>query len=879
MALRGGAADGSNLLVCAPTSSGKTLIAEIVVVQSIRNQKRALYLVSHKALAEQKYEDFLTKFSAPGTVVPGSVGLSTGDREEGELQADVLISTYEKALALILSEQIDVATCTVVADEFQILADDTRGPNIELLCTILKIRGTSQFVALTATVENADDPAGWMDCNLMRSTKREVPLDQEIWFDGRRYAITFGQDEGTECEDAPPLPGDLVPAVKRLVDKGFGPILVFVETRREASGYAADFAKNRQVARSGISLSEQLDLFTEPSERSVSLRQSTERRVAFHSADLTPPERQIIEQGFLENEFDVCFATSTLAAGVNFPFRTVVFPKLTYQYGDRKNDFITRSDYTNMSGRAGRLQIHERGLCILLPQTKAELRHANDLVLPTNDNVYSRFAELSMRQAVLTLVAAGLGDTETNLFAFFENTYYWYLTLDRNPSKLDIVRNDGQRALTWLVEAELIDQQDDLYLPTPLGLATARSGLLPQTAIDFKQLLTTHYSDLNNEFDNCIPGIVHWVCSADEFLGEAPIRFLPYPIGGVTPGTQGFLSGNRFFRGFDRTNSRLNQNVHALLQYLSGMGERQINHHTHITSGNLHRLALDVNWILDGINVLAAVPDLGCPQSLGNKIAVLSRRIRWGAPANAIDLIRLSNRARVPGLGRQRAMKLVNEDIVDFDDVAEAGLTKLTELLGSATRAEALLTAVSDFSEVSAERLIAIHHRLGEKIGLSKEINECLTHNGTEYESAIVKFLKKIEGWKVTVIDDGIRQNVPDILVECENRSVLIEMKTSTSRMGLVKKEDAFAVIQKAMMFDKEMKRATLGKPGFDEVSKENAASSVEEVTLVEHAVFMEAALRVLVGEITPNDFLTWITESGLAEFVRIPGRRTDLLL
>ena len=79
---------------------------------------------------------------------------------------------------------------------------------------------------------------------------------------------------------------------------------------------------------SGIEIAEQLELFSEPTEPSEKLKSFAEKCVAFHTADLSAQERQVLEDGFAKSRFEVCFATSTLAAGVNFPFRTIVFPKL-----------------------------------------------------------------------------------------------------------------------------------------------------------------------------------------------------------------------------------------------------------------------------------------------------------------------------------------------------------------------------------------------------------------------------------------------------------------------------------------------------------------------------------------------------------------------
>ena len=352
LALEEGVASGESLIVCAPTSSGKTLVGEIAVHQALRRGTRCLYLVSHKALADQKYSDFQRRFSNDASNPFGTVGLSTGDREEGNIQSDILVATYEKGLVLVLAGQINARDSVVVADELQIIGDPNRGPGIEILCTSLRQQGVGQFVALTATVENPNDFASWIQCKLVHSHIRDVDLRQEIWYRNRCYAVTFGQDVG-EPDEGSHYPDSTLDVVTHLIKQERAPILVFTESRREASRYATDFGRRRQKHATGIGMAEQLELFSEPTEGSSKLQSSAERRIAFHTADLSPQEREVIEAGFLNNDFDVCFATSTLAAGVNFPFQTVVFPKLTYQYGDRSGTRIVRSDYRNMSGRAG----------------------------------------------------------------------------------------------------------------------------------------------------------------------------------------------------------------------------------------------------------------------------------------------------------------------------------------------------------------------------------------------------------------------------------------------------------------------------------------------------------------------------------------------
>ena len=339
-ALLKGAADGESLVVCAPTSSGKTLVGEIAIVQGIRKGRRCLYLVSHKALAEQKYEDFRQSIDLREAGHHVSVGLGTGDREAGEFHCDLMVATYEHALSLMLSGRIDSENTVVIADELQILGDDTRGPSIEILCTLLRNSKLAQFIALTATVENAGDLADWLKADSCLSHVRDVELLQEVRFRSRRVVTKFGHVAPLSSAKAPSSP-DPARVIQSLLDQGHGPILVFAETRREVRDLARGFA---QRLRHGVAVQSrdqaQLELFTEPTDLSSDLLFATRRRVAIHTADLSLDERKFIEAGIDEGRFDVCFATSTLAAGVNFPFRTVVFPNLTYRYGDRRGTQI-----------------------------------------------------------------------------------------------------------------------------------------------------------------------------------------------------------------------------------------------------------------------------------------------------------------------------------------------------------------------------------------------------------------------------------------------------------------------------------------------------------------------------------------------------------
>lgn len=277
--------------------------------------------------------------------------------------------------------------------------------------------------------------------------------------------------------------------------------------------------------------------------------------------------------------------------------------------------------------------------------------------------------------------------------------------------------------------------------------------------------------------------------------------------------------------------------------------------------------------MLDGLHSIAAVPNLKCPQSVGNNLSLLSRRIRWGAPAEAIDFIRIAQKSRVPGFGRQRAMSLLQNGFDTFEKIINAGIEKLSKILKNRQRAEEFLKATAESGSSESHSYVSIHFRLAKKLSISEIVSTCENTMHTEYEEAVAELLRRMPSCEVILLDDGKRQNVPDLLVKIDGLPVLIEIKTTAKSTGL-KKEKAFAVQQKAADFSDEMHRVTLGKPRFDETSKSKAMAS-HSITLVEHSVFLEAVLRVLDQRIEPKAFHSWITQPGIAEMERIPGNPT----
>ncbi len=183
-AVSAGLLDGKSLLVCTPTASGKTLIAELAAMKRILEKKgKAVYIVPLKALASEKHRDFTARY---GTMA--KVALSSGDLDssDGYLAGyDLIITTSEKLDSLIRHHAPWISEiATIIVDEVHLLNDPGRGPTLEILLTILRQLVNAQIIALSATIGNPEELAAWLDAALVVDDWRPVKLKKGIYFEG-----------------------------------------------------------------------------------------------------------------------------------------------------------------------------------------------------------------------------------------------------------------------------------------------------------------------------------------------------------------------------------------------------------------------------------------------------------------------------------------------------------------------------------------------------------------------------------------------------------------------------------------------------------------------------------------------------------------------
>lgn len=184
-AIKSGLFKDKSLLVCTPTASGKTLIAEMAAAKHILKGKgKTIYIVPLIALATEKHKEFKRKY---GQLY--SIALSIGDYDSSEtrlIDADLIICTAEKLDSLIRHHTPWLKFVSlVIIDEIHLLNDVSRGPTLEIIITVLKkLLPKVQIIGLSATIGNPKELAEWLDAELVIDTWRPVPLKKGVYLQG-----------------------------------------------------------------------------------------------------------------------------------------------------------------------------------------------------------------------------------------------------------------------------------------------------------------------------------------------------------------------------------------------------------------------------------------------------------------------------------------------------------------------------------------------------------------------------------------------------------------------------------------------------------------------------------------------------------------------
>lgn len=376
---------GESVLVTVPTGTGKTLMAKAALHAALGKGQKAVYTTPLRALTEEKYRELCADFGE------GYVGFATGDYKVNR-DAPIQVEVAEILWNRIVADKHVAPADIVVMDEGHYFNDPERGYVWEQ--SIIGLDPRVQLVILSATVGHPEKFCHWVELTrrvplaLVESRERKVPLVHE-----------FREEM-------------LIETVRDLAHTGDVPAIVFVFGREQCfevarllkscRRFTTDEEKEQVDARCAAALL--------PAGAAKELKSLLTHGIGIHHAGILPRYKALVEELALARLIKFVVSTETIAAGINLPARTVVFPALR-KFIKQQPRLVTAAEYHQMAGRAGRPQFDDRGLAITLApedivsDLKKELKDARksgpDHEIKVRKAVYNRARSEAQRKGEL----------------------------------------------------------------------------------------------------------------------------------------------------------------------------------------------------------------------------------------------------------------------------------------------------------------------------------------------------------------------------------------------------------------------------------------------------------------------------------------------
>ena len=543
----GNVLSGGNLVYSAPTSAGKTLVAELLALKCVLEaKKKVIIILPFVSVAHEKVNYLRSVFEPQGVRVGGFMGNQSP--AGGFTAVDIAICTIEKANSLfnrMLEERTTSSLGVVIVDELHMIGDEHRGYLLELMLTKLMYVGRAsqsggggggvQIIGMSATLPNIAVLARWLGAELYQTDFRPTPLQEMVKIGATLYDTDLKKLR--EFDPSESLPGDeddILTICQERVIKGHS-VLIFCPTKAWCENLASTLAEARarlaeyndsgegMESRGGqgpsvldrralVGVCEQLRRTQVGLDRV--LEKTVPNGVAFHHAGLTFEEREIVEGAFRQTLVKVLVATSTLSSGVNLPARLVIVRTPFFQ-----RSLLDVLTYKQMVGRAGRKGVDTLGESILMckPSERAKVvgmfksspkcirsclcaQAAGSRV--TRKSVSSTSGLAVLKRALLEIVASGVATTRDEIWLYASCTLYFAeLELDgksSSPGQKEVSSLNGHldATLSFLLQNDFIftkikppNLQVDAPVPveelcpTQLGVATVASSLSPDEAL------------------------------------------------------------------------------------------------------------------------------------------------------------------------------------------------------------------------------------------------------------------------------------------------------------------------------------------------------------------------------------------------------------
>jgi superfamily II RNA helicase len=460
----------SDCLVSAPTGAGKTWIATQAIAAVLAAGGRSWYASPLKALSNAKWTDFTALFGAD------QVGIVTGDRKENP-DAPIIVGTTEilrNQLYDSMSRGENLNCDLVVLDEAHYLGDHDRGVVWEEIMIYLPAR--VKLLLLSATIGNDEEIAAWLEeirgekCRVIRETKRPTPLYNLFLHPQQGLCPLLANRQLTE-----PAQSHLArrtrgrPQVvtnRQILDTlhkfQLEPAIFFLKSRAECN--AALLNQEADATRDEDSFLRDLE---EVLEKFPYLREHRQlfflinHRLAAHHGGQLPAWKFLVETMMKKGHLRAIFATSTVAAGVNFPARTIVLFNSDIYNG---HDFspLSATEFHQMAGRAGRRGQDYIGFMLAVTGRFMDLEHLKKTILRRPEDIKSQIrVDFSM---VLNLLLSQTPESIRHIL--MKSLAAFQKTPKQGPGK----KNSGfadlweqfERHLAFLKGEGFVDEKDRL---------------------------------------------------------------------------------------------------------------------------------------------------------------------------------------------------------------------------------------------------------------------------------------------------------------------------------------------------------------------------------------------------------------------------------